>query len=142
MPGQSWTVRSLLMLSVLLCPSRVSAGDPEHVSIQILLSPQATSYQRHTVTVEGVIRDLQVLSPSAARYCLAIHGRASFVVEDETGSVPVDVLGACHPNADDTLPKEGDRVRITGLVHVLTSDAPRQVRIQAGTIQIVESTHE
>lgn len=41
------------------------------------------------------------------------------MVRDETGSLPVDVFGTCTPHAADTLPKDGDPIRITGLVHEL-----------------------
>lgn len=146
MPVQSWSVRSLLTLSLLLGVSSVSAGDPERVSIHTLLSPQATSYQRHAVTVEGLTSELQTLSPSVGTYSPSrpalcpMYGRASFMVEDDTGILYVDVLGSCNPNAFDALPKDGDHVRITGLVHVLKSEAPRHVRLQAMTIQILEPT--
>ncbi len=56
------------------------------------------------------------------------------------GIIPVDVLGTCHPHGVDVLPHNGDHVRITGLVQVLQSEPPRHVRIQAMTIQILEST--
>ncbi|MBX3301043.1 MAG: OB-fold nucleic acid binding domain-containing protein [Nitrospira sp.] len=134
-------------MSFLLSVSSVSASDPERVSIQTLFSPQALSYQQHAVTVEGVIQDLQVLSPfdrtngrSAPAKCL-LYGRAAFLLEDETGIIPVEVLGTCHPHVVELLPHNGDRVRITGLVQVLKSEAPRQVRIQAATIQMLEETH-
>lgn len=63
MPEQSWSMKRLLTLSVLLCASTVNGGDPDQVSIQTLFSPRGLSYQQHAVTVEGVIHDLQVLSP-------------------------------------------------------------------------------
>lgn len=146
MPEPSWSVRRLLTLSVLLCASTVNGGDPESVSIQTLFSPQGLSYQQHAVTVEGVIHDLQVLSPfdhttvgGAPAKCL-LYGRAVFLLDDETGIIPVEVSGTCNPNAVDLLPHEGDRVRMTGLVLVVQSDPPRHVRIQAMTIQILEPT--
>lgn len=145
MAVQPWSISRLLTLSVLLGVSSVSAGDPEQVSIQTLFSPQVLSYQQHAVTVEGVIQDLQVLSPfdrmngrSAPAKCL-LYGRAAFLLEDETGIIPVEVLGTCHPHVVVLLPHNGDHVRITGLVQVLKSEAPRHVRIQAMTIQILES---
>ena len=70
--------------------------------------------------------------------CL-LYGRASFVLEDETGSLLVLVLGSCNPGAVEALPKNGDRVRVTGAVQVLKSEAPRNVRVQASAIQILGS---
>ena len=146
MSVQPSSLSRLLTLSFLLGVSSVSAGDPERVSIQTLFSPQALSYQQHAVTVEGVIQDLQMFSPfdrtngrSTPAKCL-LYGRAAFLLDDETGIIPVEVLGSCHPHVVDVLPHDGDRVRITGLVQVLTSEAPRHVRIQAATIQILEPT--
>ena len=146
MSVQPSSLSRLLTLSFLLGVSSVSAGDPEQVSVQTLFSPRVLSYQQHAVTVEGVIQNLQVFSPfdrtngrSAPAKCL-LYGRATFLLEDETGIIPVEVLGSCHPRVVDLLPHNGDHVRITGLVQVLKSEAPRHVQIQAMTIQILEST--
>jgi hypothetical protein len=49
------------------------------------------------------------------------------------------VLGSCNPAAAEALPKDGDLVRVTGFVQVLTGDAPRDIRVQATAIQILES---
>ena len=146
MPERSWSMRRLLTLSVLLCAGTVHSGDPEHVSIQTLFSPRGLSYQQHAVTVEGVIHDLQVFSPfdvttvpSRPARCL-LYGRATFLLEDESGIIPVEVSGSCNRHVVQFLPHDGDRVRMTGLVQVLQSDPPRHVRIQAMTIQILEPT--
>ena len=137
-----WIARSLLVPALLLNPA--NAAEPERVSIQTLLSPQATSYQQHLVTLEGVTSALHIIPPIVGSYsprskpCL-LYGRASFVLEDETGSLLVLVLGSCNPGAVDALPKDGDRVRVTGVVQVLKSEAPRNVRVQASAIQILGS---
>ncbi len=130
---------SLLVASLLLSPA--DAAEPERVSIQKLLSPQATSYQQHLVTLEGVTSDLQVLPPAvgAGKTCRVLYGRASFILEDETGSLTVEVLGSCKQSAVRALPRGGDRVRVTGIVHVLKSEAPRNVRVVTTQIQILES---
>ena len=131
----SWCLTYCLIAALLLSPA--DAAEPELVSIQELLSPQATSYQQHPVTIEGVVRELQAEPPLLGR-CL-LYGRATFVLEGETGSLPVEVLGSCRPSAVEALPKDRDRVRITGLVHVQKSEAPRDVRLRATQIQILES---
>lgn len=129
-----WMTSSLLTASLFFCPA--DAAEPERVAIQMLLSPQATSYQQRLVMLEGVVHALQTEPPFPGR-CL-LHGRATFVLEDETGSLPVEILGSCKPSAVEALPKDGDRVRITGIVQVLKSAAPRDVRVQATQIQILE----
>jgi hypothetical protein len=137
-----WIARSLLVPALLLNPA--DAAEPERVSIQTLLSPQATSYQQHLVTLEGVTSALQIIQPIVGSYSLRskpclLYGRASFVLEDETGSLPVVVMVSCNPDAPEALPKDGGRVRVTGVVQVLKSEAPRDVRVQATAIQILDS---
>ncbi|MGQ0557387.1 MAG: OB-fold nucleic acid binding domain-containing protein [Nitrospiraceae bacterium] len=141
-PIPCWMAPSLLAGVVFLSPT--SAAEPEQVSIQTLLSPQVTSYQQHLVTVEGITSALDILPPTLGSYSLhsnpcLLHGRASFVLEDETDSLPIVVLGSCNPGVVEALPKDGDRVRVTGLVQVLKRDAPRNVRVQAAQLQILES---
>jgi hypothetical protein len=123
---------SLLAGALLLSPAK--AAEPERVSIQTLLSPQVTSYQQHLVTLEGMTSALQIFPPIVGSYsprsksCL-LHGRAAFVLEDETGSLPIVVLGSCNPAAAEALPKDGGRVRVIGLVQALKSELPRDVRL-------------
>ena len=129
---------------VFLLFSPANAAEPEQLLIQTLLSPQVTSYQQHLVTLEGVTSALQIIPPIIGSYsprskpCL-LYGRASFVLDDETGSLLVRVLGSCNPGAVEALPKDGDRVRVIGIVQVLKSEAPRNVRVQASAIQILGS---
>ena len=83
-----WIARSLLVPALLLNPA--NAAEPERVSIQTLLSPQAISYQQHLVTLEGMTSALHIAPPIVGSYsprsklCL-LYGRASFLLEDETG---------------------------------------------------------
>ncbi len=134
-----WMTIGFLTTSLFLNPA--GAIEPERVSIQTLFSLQATSYQQRLVTLEGVTSTLQIVPPfyfSSHRTRCLLYGRASFVLEDETGSLPVVVLGSCNPGVADALPKDGDRVRVTGIVQVLKSDLPRDVRVQATRIEILE----
>lgn len=129
---------SLFVVALLLSPA--DAIEPEQVSIQKLLSPQATSYQQQLVTLEGVTSQLQLLPPaSGVKKCPILYGRATFMLEDETDSLLIEVLGGCKPSAVEVLPKNGDLVRVTGIVHVLKSEAPRNVRVVTTQIQILES---
>ncbi|HEU5407183.1 MAG TPA: OB-fold nucleic acid binding domain-containing protein [Nitrospira sp.] len=80
-----------------------------------------------------------MLPPAIARgSVLQTYGQASLMLEDETGSLPVYVLGSCR-GAVEALPKDVDRVRVTGLVQALKREAPRDVRVQATQIHILES---
>jgi hypothetical protein len=49
------------------------------------------------------------------------------------------ILGSCNPGAAEALPKDGDQVKVTGIVQVLKAEAPRNVRVLATQIQILES---
>ncbi|MGE0470518.1 MAG: hypothetical protein AB7L09_16240 [Nitrospira sp.] len=142
MAVRHWMMRSLLIGTILFHPTMAKAGEPEYVSIQTLLSPQAASYQRHMVTVQGVANHIEIIPAAPPRPskqpCLLVYGRATFTLDDQTGSLPVEVLGSCSPNALEMLPKEGETVRLTGTVHVLKSDYPRHVIVQAATIQIID----
>jgi hypothetical protein len=133
-----WLSYSLIVAALLLSPAH--AAEPERVSIQKLLSPQATSYQQQLVTLEGVTSQLQLLPPaSGVKKCPILYGRATFMLETETDSLPIEVLGGCKPSAVEVLPKDGDLVRVNGIVHVLKSEAPRNVRVVTTQIQILES---
>lgn len=126
------------MISLLVSPA--DATEPEQVSIQTLLSPQATSYQEHLVTLQGVISALQILPPTVGTSkCRILYGQATFLLEDETGSLMIEVLGGCKPGTVEILPQNRDRVRVTGRVHVRKADAPRDVRVRATQIQILKS---
>jgi hypothetical protein len=62
-----------------------------------------------------------------------------YILEDETGSLTVEVLGNCDQSAAGALPKDGDRVRVTGVVHVRETEPLHDVRILSTQIQTFES---
>jgi hypothetical protein len=98
------------------------AGAPEQVSIQNLVA-QAPSYESHLVTLQGVVSDLEI-RPPILNYgkCRIVHGQATFTIEDGTDSLPVEVQGNCgRPLPDGVLPKNGDMVRMTAHIQMLTS---------------------
>jgi hypothetical protein len=113
------------------------AGAPEQVPIQALLSAQAASYQKHQVTLVGVAGDIAIAPPYLLPKCgRLLYGQATFMLDDGTGSLPVDVFGSCvGPKAVDELPQNGNRVRVTAVIEVLATDSPRRVRARATEIQ-------
>jgi hypothetical protein len=61
------------------------------------------------------------------------------MLDDGTGSLPVDVFGSCvGPQAIDELPQNGNRVRVTAVIEVLTTDSPGRVRARVTEIQILD----
>jgi hypothetical protein len=116
----------------------VYAAAPEQVSIQALFA-QAPSYQLHTVTLQGGISELQFLPPTPAGKCRLLYGRATFILDDGTGSLPVEMPGSCFlPPPTYAPPKNGDVVRVTAVIHVLNSDLPPRLRARATDIKILD----
>ena len=129
----------VLLLTIVLtsCTTAGYAGTPDQVSIQTLLA-QAPSYDLHMVTLQGVTRDLQVLPRIFIGKCGLSNGQATFTLDDGTDSLLVEVLGNCSPQALNTLPKDGDVVRMTATIHLLNTDLPVRVQAVAGAIQILD----
>lgn len=128
----------VLSLGLLLNISLVPASSSEQVSIQTLLSSSAGSYQRHTVMVEGVVKNMSIRPPGIDRQGCVVYGTGTFTLEDETGStVQAEVLGSCRVTATAGLPKNGDQVRLTAIVNVFSSDPPRKVKLVVTSIQVL-----
>ena len=142
MPRNSWKrrVSCVFLLTIVLTTSMtaVYAGAPEQVSIQTLLSHQAASYQRRLVTLQGVVRDIEITPPLRALKCRLLYGQATFMLDDGVDSLPVEVFGSCAPQAIDALPKNGDVVLVTALIQVLTTDTSVRVLAQATEIRILD----
>ena len=142
-----WRIRAggiLLLATALTSHMFVAyAGDPEIISIQSVLA-QASSYHLRSVTLEGVVRGIQVMPPIQASFVrggtgCVLYGQAIFSLDDGTTHIPVEVRGSCFPQAVEMLPKDGDRVRLTAIIHLLTTNLPVHVRAQATEIVIVGS---
>jgi hypothetical protein len=130
----------LLIVSLIFSMNLGYAGAPEQVPIQAVLSAQAASYQKHQVTLVGVTRDIAIAPPYLLPKCgRLLYGQATFILDDGTGSLPVDVFGSCvGPKAIDELPQNGNRVRVTAVIEVMSNDSPRRVRARATEIQILD----
>lgn len=96
-----WAKHATIGTAILLTFWTLSyAGAPKQVSIQMIVA-EGSSIQRHHVTLQGVVNDLQVLpSPSRRGYgnCLLTYGQATFGLDDGTGILPVEVIGSCGPH--------------------------------------------
>ena len=143
MPGGStWVQRSrlrsvLLLVFVLSACIRSTSGATEQLSIQTLLA-QAPSYELQVVTLRGVIKDMQAMPPiSMGSRCRLLYGHATFVLEDDTGSLPVGVYGSCVPQVADFLPKDGDQVVLNAVIFTSTGEVPVRVWAQATEIRLI-----
>ena len=127
----------LLALILVLFMTSVYTAASEQLSIQSLLS-QAPSYAHHDVTIQGVTRDMQVMPPLSLSNCSKRYRQATFILDDSTGSLSIDVLGNCLPQAVAALPKDGDEVIVRSVIFVDTSELPVRVRAQATDIGILD----
>jgi hypothetical protein len=118
-----------------------TSGATEQLSIQTLLA-QAASYELQIVTLRGVIKDMQAKPPILLKRnrpyapCL-LYGQATFVLEDDTGSLPVEVFGNCRPEAAASLPNDGDQVVLKAVIQISKGEMPMRVWAQATEIRLV-----
>lgn len=143
MPGGStWVrrsrLRSVLLLAFVLSECILStSGATEQLSIQTLLA-QAPSYELQVVTLRGVIKDMQAMPPIPQMgKCRLLYGHATFVLEDDTGSLPVGVYGSCVPQVADFLPKDGDQVVLNAVIFTSKGEVPVRVWAQATEIRLI-----
>jgi hypothetical protein len=109
----------------------------EPLSIHTLLA-QAPSYELQVVSLRGVIKDMQAMPPiPIGSKCRLLYGHATFVLEDDTGSLPVGVFGSCLPQAAASLPKDGDQVVLNAVIFTSKGEVPVRVWGQATEIRLI-----
>ena len=132
---------SVLLLVFIFSESVLSTSRAtEQLSIQTVLG-QAPSYELHTVTLRGVIREMTVLPPIPQfdpNMCSLLYGHATFILEDDTGSLQVGVFGSCLPRAAASLPKEGDQVVLNAVIYISKGEGPVRVWAVANDIRLVQ----
>ena len=133
------TLIMLMIVPAWMVSARSSASD--QLSIQTLII-QAASYELHEVTLQGVTSAMQIAPPiqsfNRKGVCPFIYGRATFILDDGTASIPVDVLGSCAPEAVAALPEDKDVVRVSAVILVNRDKLPVRVRAQATDIRILD----
>ena len=109
----------------------------EQLSIQTLLA-QAPSYELQIVTLRGVIKDMQAMPPiPMGSRCRLLYGHATFVLEDDTDSLPVSVYGSCVPQVADFLTKDRDQVVLNAVIFTSKGEVPVRVWAQATEIRLI-----
>ncbi|TAL12966.1 MAG: hypothetical protein EPO02_00040 [Nitrospirae bacterium] len=95
------------------------------------------SYNAHTVTLQGVARQVQPLGPYVVMDCGNVYDSYKFVLEDATGSLDVTVPGPCEKPKGTMVPvADGDNVAVQVMISVLPSDRlPPPVKGTATAIQ-------
>ncbi len=86
---------TLVIAAVLsLAPASLRADEP--ISIQQILDDPRVYHLRH-VLLHGTVRDVQPLDPYKLPNETVCYGAYLFKLEDDTGVLPVAVLGLCGP---------------------------------------------
>ena len=89
--------RSMLALAVvlgLMAPGGFARADDEPVPIgEIVADPDA--YHMRLVLLQGTVRRIVQLPPYSPAPDTTCYGAYTFMLEDETGSIEVSVLGFC-----------------------------------------------
>ncbi|HJT19795.1 MAG TPA: hypothetical protein VJ746_04965 [Nitrospira sp.] len=104
----------------------------EPLSIRTLLGA-ASSFQAHAVTVMGVVKNIEIVH-SFYRNCNSY----SFTLEDESGSIGVEVAGTCYRAAARTAISDGQKVVVRGLFIAHSSGGIDTPFIFANTFAVKE----
>ena len=102
-----------------LIPAAQTKGQP--VLIKTLLA-EATSYQGHYVTVMGIAHDVEPQPPAqACRRGVTRNGDYVFNLQDESGSIRIEVMGVCGMRGKVDMIGDGESVLIDGFFIQLMS---------------------
>ena len=104
----SATLLASLVSLGLTCPRAAVAETREPIPIQELLE-YPESYHLHQVFLHGTARDVRAFDPYKLPAGSVCYGAYSFRLEDETGVLPIIVLGICGvPVVKDPDVEDGD----------------------------------
>ena len=96
------------------------------------------SYHLHSVTLVGKVAAMHAFPPLpvGGKRCSPLYGIAEFVLVDDTGSLPVEILGSCFAAAME-LPHDGDLIELTAKIQVFIPEGQTAQVIKAITQEIV-----
>ncbi len=104
----------ITVVVALTIPVLLWAGDP--LTIQQILEEPRVYHLRH-VTLHGTVRDVQSLDPYKLPNDTVCYGAYLFRLEDDTGVMPVAVLGFCgKPLVRDPEVEDGARVELSATI--------------------------
>ena len=104
----------MLSAAAMLClvAMPVAQAD-EPIPIRVLLD-SATAHNTHTVTIGGIIRDMKAFPPFVTKLCSAVYGSYVLTLEDDSGSISVEVFGVCGASGGSIQVSNGPRVLVIG----------------------------
>ncbi|MFO0775301.1 MAG: hypothetical protein U0172_11620 [Nitrospiraceae bacterium] len=106
-----------LAATAILAPTAADAqsGEPTPVAE---LREYPDRYHLHQVLLQGTAHDVRAFDPYKVPAGTVCYGAYSFLLEDETGSIPVIVMGRCGlPIVKDPDVDDGDQVAVQATVH-------------------------
>ncbi|SPP65602.1 hypothetical protein NITLEN_40075 [Nitrospira lenta] len=115
----SWCAEKLariLIGTAIFCTATISVSQaeaPDSVSIRALLE-SAVAKNTHTVTVSGIVKHMKPFPPFTTKLCRAVYGSYTFMLEDESGSIPIEVYGVCGASSGVPQVSDGQRVQVVG----------------------------
>lgn len=108
---------TLLGLSLLRCLFAMPAGAEEPVPIGAIRADAEPFHLRYVI-VQGRLTEVQALEPYYLASGAGCYGAYKLTLEDETGALPIAVLGLCGVPTIRAAPASvGDLVRIRAQVH-------------------------
>jgi hypothetical protein len=88
------TLLGLVLVLVLLAPGGLARADDEPVSVgDVVADPDA--YHMRLVLLQGTVHRVTQLAPYSPATDTTCYGAYTFMLEDETGSIEISVLGFC-----------------------------------------------
>src|SRR5688572_3612491 len=121
------------MVPILLASFPVSSSGADTMSIKDL-KDNPKFYQLKTVSLQGMVKDLNAFPPHPGMAC-TIFGSYAFTLVDESGEVDVEKVGRCNDVESKPSVDEGDIVTVQGQVQVFPSGdlgpQPPKVRVHA-----------
>jgi hypothetical protein len=107
------TLRVLVVAVTLCLAVMADLGADEPTPIRTLLDA-ASSHNTHTITTQGIVKEMKGFPPVVTKLCRAVYDSYTFTLEDESGSIAVEVFGACGASGEIAQPSNGQRVLVTG----------------------------
>ena len=133
----TFALRMLAFLVTFWIASTPFSQADQSVSIRTLLN-SASSFQHHAVTVLGIVKDRQDFPPVYGKNCGVLYDSYIFTLEDESGSIRVEVFGLCRPGARAPV-SDGQKVLVQGVFIVHSSDGIDAPRIYANTLAVIQN---
>ena len=104
----------VLLAAVTLCLAAMADARADEPTLIRVLLDAASSHNTHTVTTQGIVKEMKGFPPVVTTRCSAVYDSYTFTLEDESGSIAVEVFGVCGVSGGIAQPSNGQRVLVTG----------------------------